>query len=429
MVTLLAVGDIHLGRRPTRLPDLLGEHGVAVTELTPAAAWRATVEEAVRLAVDAVLLAGDVVDTTEDRFEAYGHLEAGVRRLVEAGIQVFGVAGNHDVEALPRLARRIDGFRLLGEGGHWETVEVVGRDGRVELLGWSFPSRRVAASPLEGGLPTRTDGVARVGLLHCDVDGHSAYAPVARAALEGAAVDGWLLGHIHRPDLLTGLRPIGYLGSLVGLDPGEAGPHGPWRVTVEAGRVAATHLPFAPLRWEEEAVAVEAVRGGDDGLEEAVGEAAVAALERIHHRLSAGATPRAVPRVVGCRLRLTGRSPDHAAVAAAATGEAVGRISLVRDDTVYFVERVVDDALPAVDLDALARGDDPPGLLARHLLALERGEGGASPLPARARAALEAVAARPWPGLDPVDDADPRPYLRRVGVRLLEQLLAQRGPR
>jgi len=425
MVSILAVGDIHLGRRPTRLPDLLGEHGVAAAELTPAAAWRATVEEAVRLEVDAVCLAGDVVDTADDRFEAYGHLEAGVRRLVEAGIQVFGVAGNHDQDALPRLARRIDGFRLVGEGGRWEVVEIAGRDGRVELLGWSFPDRRVTSSPLEGGLPPRSDTTPRIGLLHCDVDGHSPYAPVPRVALEAAAVDGWLLGHIHRPDSLTGPRPIGYIGSLAGLDPGEPGPHGPWRVTVEGGRVEATHLPLAPLRWEGETVAVETIRPAADGVEEAVGEAVVAALERIHHRIAA----EPAPRVVACRLRLEGRSPAHAAVAAVATGEAIGRTSLVRDDTVYFVERVVDDALPAVDLEALARGDDPPGLLARHLVALERGDNEAAPLVARARAALEAVAARPWPGLDPVDDADPRPLLCRVGVRLLEQLLAQRGPR
>jgi len=429
MVTLLAVGDIHLGRRPTRLPDLLGEHGVAAVELTPAAAWRATVAEAVRLKVDAVCLAGDVVDTADDRFEAYGHLEAGVRRLVEAGIQVVGVAGNHDVEALPRLARRIDGFRLVGEGGRWEVVEIAGRDGRIELLGWSFPGRRVESSPLEGGLGPRPDITPRIGLLHCDVDGHSPYAPVPRAALEAAPVDGWLLGHIHRPDPLSGSHPIGYLGSLVGLDPGEPGPHGPWRVAVEEGRVEATHLPLAPLRWEDEAVEVEAIRGDGDGLEEAVGEAAVAALERVHHRIAVAATPRAAPRVVGCRLRLTGRSPAHAALVAVAAGEAIGRTSLVRGDTVYFVERVVDDALPAVDLEALARGDDPPGLLARHLLALEGGENEATPLLTRARAALEAVAARPWPGLDPADDADPRPLLRRVGIRLLEQLLSQREAR
>lgn len=428
MVTLLAVGDIHIGRRLTRLPDLLGEHGVAATELTPAAAWRATVEEAVRLGVDALLLAGDVVDTTDDRFEAFGHLEAGVRRLVEAGIAVYGVAGNHDVEALPRLARRIDGFRLLGEGGRWEAVEVAGRDGRVELLGWSFPSRRVAISPLEGGLPPRTDGIARVGLLHCDVDGHSAYAPVARAALEGAAVDGWLLGHIHRPDPLTGPRPIGYLGSLAGLDPGEPGLHGPWRVAVEDRRVAATHLPLAPLRWEGESVAVETIDGGGDGLEESVAEAVVAAIERVHRRIITS-SPRVAPRVVGCRLRLEGRSPDHAAIAALATGESIGRISSVRDDTVYFVERVVDDALPAVDLAAIARGDDPAGLLARHLLALEGGGRDAAPLLARGRAVIEAVATRPWPGLEPVEGVDPGSLLRRVGVHLLEQLLAQREAR
>ncbi len=421
MVTLLAVGDIHLGRRPTHLVELLADHGIGVAELTPVAAWRAVVQEALRRRVDGLLLAGDVVDAADDRFEAYGHLERGVRRLVEAGVEVFGVAGNHDVEALPRLARRIDGFRLLGEGGEWEVVEL---DGGCELLGWSFPAARVEGSPLAAGLPPRGAAATRIGLLHCDVDGGtSSYAPVARAALEAAQVDAWLLGHIHRPDPLAGPRPVGYLGSLVGLDPGEGGRHGAWLVEAEAGRVGVQPVAPAPLRWEGETVAIDAVTGEGEAREEAVAALLTAALEAVHRRIEGEGAPRAV----GCRLRLVGAHPDHAAVVATACSEAVARTHLVRGETVYFIERVVDEARPALDLAALARGDDPPGLLARHLLSLA----GEEPDPAllrEARRRLDGVAARPWPGLA-AEEVDPRPILWRAGLRALEQLLAQRGQR
>src|SRR5262245_40987018 len=104
---LLFVGDIHLGRRPTGLPESLRELGVDPAELTPAAAWRAAVAIARDLRVDAVVLAGDVVDHADDRFEAYAHLEAGVRDLEAASIATVAVVGNHDVEVLPRLARQI----------------------------------------------------------------------------------------------------------------------------------------------------------------------------------------------------------------------------------------------------------------------------------------------------------------------------------
>ena len=110
---------MHLGRTPSRLPPELHAR-----ELGPAEAWRRTVTAALDHGVKAVLLAGDVVDRDDDFFEAYKALENGVRRLSDAGIDVIGVAGNHDVKVLPRLARHIPQFRLLGEGGTWESCRI-----------------------------------------------------------------------------------------------------------------------------------------------------------------------------------------------------------------------------------------------------------------------------------------------------------------
>ena len=106
-ITLLAVGDVHLGTRPVSLPGDLTDWDVDPRELTPEAALGAAVDRAIAEGVDAVVFAGDVVESTNARFEAIRPLEAAVRRLAEAGIPVLGVAGNHDVEALPRLAGRI----------------------------------------------------------------------------------------------------------------------------------------------------------------------------------------------------------------------------------------------------------------------------------------------------------------------------------
>ena len=109
---ILAVGDIHLGRTPSRRPPELH-----APDLGPAEGWRRTVDAALELDVQAVLLAGDVVDREDDFFEAYRTLEGGVRRLADADIDVIGVAGNHDVMVPPRLVRHIPRFRLLGGAG------------------------------------------------------------------------------------------------------------------------------------------------------------------------------------------------------------------------------------------------------------------------------------------------------------------------
>ncbi|MCH9675157.1 MAG: metallophosphoesterase, partial [Gammaproteobacteria bacterium] len=254
MVRLIAVGDIHLGRRASGVPDdLVAAYPHAQS---PATVWQRTVDHAIRVEADAVLLAGDVVEQEDDFFEAYGDLSAGVERLRQSGVAVLAVAGNHDVEVLPRLADSIPHVRLLGAGGRWERQSVRGRDGtEVHVLGWSFPSKEVSASPLQSGIADAmvavSPGTTTIGLLHCDRDQtHSRYAPVRSAELDAAPVDAWFLGHIHRPDSLEGPRPMGYLGSLAALDVGEQGPHGPWDVAVAHGQVTAEHLPMAPLRWE-----------------------------------------------------------------------------------------------------------------------------------------------------------------------------------
>ena len=126
---------------PLNLPHRQDASGLPLPGSAP---WRRPSRRVVR----AVLLAGDVVDRDDDFFEAYGHLARGVRRLADADIEVIGVAGNHDVKVLPRLANEVPAFRLLGAGGEWEHCEIA--DGRESLTvwGWSFPQPRVIESPL-----------------------------------------------------------------------------------------------------------------------------------------------------------------------------------------------------------------------------------------------------------------------------------------
>lgn len=423
--TLLFVGDIHLGRRPGGLPEDLGE-GLTASSLTPAAAWRATVDLALRERVDAVVLAGDVVEADNARFEAFGPLEDGVRRLVEGGIGVWAVAGNHDVEALPRLAGMIPGFRLLGRGGRWELAPVA-RDGEtlLHLLGWSFPARRHPSSPLgHEALPQSPgDGRPLIGVLHCDLDGSgSSYAPVGRAELERAAVDAWFLGHVHKPSDLGGVRPLGYLGSLVGLDPTETGPHGPWLARVTAGGgLSLEQVPLAPLRWE----AVELDLCGLSGAEE-LPEAMIESLRAVHQRLG---PEEGEAQAVGCRVLLTGSTTFHAALRAMLDRDEIERRGFDQDGVFYFVQKIIDRSTPALDLERIAAGDDPPALLARRLLDL-RG-GAEAPLLRQARRDLGRVAGESWwrhLGPTDLDDERVRDLLLGAGLRALEGLLRQVPP-
>ena len=204
---ILAIGDVHLGTACSGVPDEISSWGLDPGELTPAAALKLSIDFAIEQKLDAVLFAGDVVESTNARFEAMLPLEEGIRRLLDAGIQVIAVAGNHDVEALPRLAALIDGFTLLGAGGRWESRAITKNKAPVaEVIGWSFGERFVRQSPvaqlLAEPLEKPSSPIPRIGLLHADLDasgGH--YAPIRQAELDNTGYDAWLLGHIHKPSL------------------------------------------------------------------------------------------------------------------------------------------------------------------------------------------------------------------------------------
>jgi len=419
---LLCIGDVHLGRPPARVPEAVID-ALGGRTPGPAMALERAIGYALERGVDAVVFAGDVVDDGDDFYEALTDLRREVERLGTAGIAALAVTGNHDTRVLPRLAEHVDGFRLLGAGGRWEVADVAGADGEhVRLLGWSFPEPEVRASPLASGLPERSP-LPTVGLLHCDRDAPgSRHAPVTSTELAGAPVDAWLLGHIHRPDALSGDRPMGYLGSLTGLDPGEPGAHGPWLLSVNAGRFGVEHVPLAPLHWCEIDVSVDALETAD-----AVHGAIADAVGELHDGLAAAGR---LPEAVGCRLRLRGRSRLRAAIERDLASANPRATPIERGSVTYFVHDWRVDILPAIALGELAEGTDPAALLARKLLVL-RGEDCED-----RRALIEAARERLAPipqrrpfdalGAAPADDATVAATLERAALQALDELLAQR---
>ena len=81
-ITLLAIGDVHLGTRPASLPGDLAEWGVDPRRLTPEAALGAAVDRAIAERVDAVVFAGE-------------HLSL-------AGVALIGKVGCAHKDRLPR---------------------------------------------------------------------------------------------------------------------------------------------------------------------------------------------------------------------------------------------------------------------------------------------------------------------------------------
>ena len=426
---ILLLGDLHLGRRPSRLGPALQDAGLDAGRFLPARALEDAAALALQEEVDAVLFAGDVVDTNEDLYgpDSWPVLQRQVERLTAAGIAVAGVAGNHDDLALPRLAERVPGFRLLGRGGRWERWRIEGRDGAAaEVFGWSFPGRHHDRSPLEEALPERDPAVAALGLLHADLvpaGTRSRYAPVQRAELEAAGLDAWFLGHIHQPGELSGPQPLGYLGNVLPLDPGETGARGSWLVEVQGpGQMRAELRPQARLRYETAEARLEGEAAAGTSADELH-----AFLQDEARRVLDGCAP--APELLVLRLRLVGEAASPRAVqeALAELGESASLL-FAEGESLVLVDRVIPDLRPRLDLEALAGGGaaDLAGLLARRLLALERGEEDRALLEEAARH-LDRLERNSWARQAAERPRDERRLLLAAGRLLLADLLASKS--
>lgn len=422
---ILCTADIHIGRRAARVPDRTEARGFAAAGI-----WDDIVELAIEENVALLLLAGDVVEWENRFFEAYGPLERGLKRLEDAGIQTCAVAGNHDIEVLPRLAEAMGSrvFHLLGHAGEWErrTITEGGRP-LLHIDGWSFPTRYVRQSPLISYPQQLDDRTPVLVVLHADLDQTgSGYAPVGRSELERASASFWLLGHVHHPLLtrIAGGAQVLYPGSPLALDPGERGSHGPWLLEVREGIIGQpVQVPLSPVRYEQVEVSVDGVDNEEDlqariptGL-----QSGLSALINDWERLEC----------VCARLVLTGRTGLHRRM------ESLGR-SLVEELVIpvqgatAVVEKVECRTHPDINLNELASGASPPAILARLLLELEVGalsEKGEAVLRGMNRGIEGVHSARPYSAV--LEDARPneeavREIFRQAGLSLLDALLSQK---
>ncbi len=424
---ILCAGDLHIGRRSSKLPDTHSgpEHSCG-------AAWDAIVDTALIERVDIVALSGDLVDRDNRYFEAIGPLERGLRRLADAGIDSYAVSGNHDFDVLPQLADALalERFHLLGRGGQWER-KTIQRDGRpvLHIDGWSFPQQDVSSSALETYEPS-SDGTPVLGLLHADLDQPgSRYDPVGLEVLQSQRVAMWLLGHIHGEMTIAvaGKPVVMYPGSPQAMDPGEGGLHGATLATIDpTGRVTTRRIPLSTVRYLPLTVDLSDTVSDED-IRSKIVSALRDALARDEHRYER-------LTCLSCRVTLTGRTAHHGKLRGIAE-TASEDLNLTNASGVEaIIERIDIETRPAIDLDAIAGRNDPPGEVAKFIRALDDGEG------LDLYGELIAATTRQLRGIhdssifsgiavdDAPDDARVLRNLRAEAWSLLDALIAQKEP-
>jgi len=367
-VKLLATSDLHLGRHSS-LPFEESDTGLTASAQT----WHRIVDLVIREDVDALLLAGDLVDQSNRFYEASAELEKGIRRLVDARIPVVMVSGNHDHEVLPELVQRLQGEKdpsgeplvyLLGRNGRWETRTITVRNGeQIQITGWSFPEQqsRYSRNPMETYEPPPQSGLVSVGLLHCDVNqSDSVYAPVASVDFNDTGLDYWVLGHIHKQIVWRDSAPeVFYPGAPHPFDAGEADAGTVRVLDTDAGSSA---VPVAPIRYVT--LAYEVTDGPGSRMRGDFRDELRALTEDPAIRSDA---LQLLVLTVRCRGTVSSLNRFMEV-----QGEHEGEYIHVSEDLRAVVRKWVEEPQVETDLEKLAENSNPAGLLASWILHIDR---------------------------------------------------------
>ena len=308
------------------------------------------VDLAIRRRVEFVLLAGDLYDGSWKDWRTGQFLVQQLGRLLREDIEVVAISGNHDAAKVLNLRVPVPGLM----GTDKPATRLLER-APVAVHGQGFEVAAVAAN-LAVDYPDPVDGLFNIGLLHtaCGSSAHANYAPCGIDDLVRKGYDYWALGHVHTRAELLRDPWIVFPGNLQGRHINEEGPRGATLVTVIDGRVSSVDAQALDvLRWRRVPIDATGAATRDDVLNRA----------RV---LLDGAVMDAEERLLVVRPMISGDCMAHAELVRSPT-ETLQQLRAVAAEIAdvgrLWIESVVIDTRPAVDLAALRAQPGPVGAL------------------------------------------------------------------
>lgn len=364
--SFLHCADLHLGspmRGLGRMPRAVRER----MRDAPVEAFQRIVAAAIDHEVSAVIIAGDLFDSSDGNLRAQVQLRDELQRLDAAGIATLVAAGNHD--PLGSLAAKVS----LPSSVHFFGTDVelyVLRDGDTELAhvyGVSY-AKSATYRNLAADFPRRPAGGFNIAVLHTNVGdrpGFARYAPCRLDDLVSSAFDYWALGHVHTRETMHARAPVvHYPGNPQGLHSGEHGARGATIVRVAAdGTAELEPLWTDSVRWHRTRTSI----GGLEAIDELIGAFA---------ELAGTLRGAAADRVHIVRWTLTGNGLLHSALnrpgAQAELCDSLRAAEGIRaGGVVVWLERIDLATGPARDMDRLRRQQDYLGDILRFARRLE----------------------------------------------------------
>lgn len=354
----LHCADIHLD---SPLRGLERYEGAPVGEVRGATrrAFENLVQAALREGVDFVVIAGDLYDGDWPDFNTGLFFAKGMAQLGESGISVFVLRGNHD--AASKLTRSLPLPRNVQLFPDKSPKTFVDDKLGLAVHGQSFATAAVVED-LAAGYPAALRGYFNLGVLHTSLTGragHDNYAPTTEQVLRAKGYDYWALGHVHAREIVSRDPWVVYPGNIQGRHIREQGQKGCELVSVEDDSITTEPFALDILRWREMAIDATAIPDLD------------ALFDRVSIDVRS-VVAQAEGRIVGVRIRVGGTGPLHRELAARSETvvHQLRAVTLDASGGSAWLEKVDLRVRPAIEIDRLAAGDDPVGLLVRELKAL-----------------------------------------------------------
>ncbi|MFZ4780654.1 MAG: metallophosphoesterase family protein [Terrimicrobiaceae bacterium] len=349
--------DLHLD---SPLRGLERYEGAPVDEMRQATrrSFVNIVDLALERDADCLLIAGDVFDGDWLDFNTGLFFANQLRRLADRDIRVFIVRGNHD--ALSKISKAVPLPKNTHVFKASKPETVVDETLGLAIHGQSFADGAVIED-LAARYPDALPGLLNIGLLHTALsgrEGHETYAPTSVERLTAKGYHYWALGHVHAREIVRENPWIVFPGNTQGRHARELGAKGCMVVEGDAdeGIRSVEFVPTDVARWFHLSLDASDWNMLED-LQGAVQQATRSIAQESGDRLLA------------LRLAITGRTPLH--------GRLVDNSEHFRAEVcawlneasagLAWLEKIKLDLSAPLDLAALAKRDDPFGLLVRML--------------------------------------------------------------
>ena len=256
MPRFIHAADIHLDS-PLRNLELRYDAPVETIRGATRQAFENLTRTAIDQRVDFVVIAGDLYDGDWRDQQTGLFFARQVQKLVEAGISLFVIRGNHDAASVITksitLPKNPDGSEVLIGTTQPERrrLDHLG----ATIHGQSF-GKRSEVENLAAHYPLADSDTFNIGVLHTSLagaEGHDTYSPCTPAQLQEKGYQYWALGHIHQrgEHQAPGDAPIVFSGNIQGRHIRESGPKGCLLIDYTGREITqSTFVPLDVVRWE-----------------------------------------------------------------------------------------------------------------------------------------------------------------------------------